>query len=53
MEETPDQGWEERTDAAVTHLLKTALAKDRDAHDKSGARATGGGQLSRPANATP
>ena len=27
IDETPDLGWEERTDAAITHLLKTALAK--------------------------
>ena len=25
---TPEQGWEERTDAAITHLLRTALSKD-------------------------
>ena len=29
VDETPDMGWEERTDAAITHLLKTSLAKDR------------------------
>ena len=30
---------------------RASVAKDRDAHDKSAARAAGGGQLSRPANA--
>ena len=52
VEETVDQGWEERTDAAVTHLLKTALAKDRDAHKEGGGgRSSAHGALARPPNA--
>ena len=43
------KGWEERTDAAITHLLKTALAKDKDgAKDPSRAPS----QLTRPADAS-
>ena len=43
------KGWEERTDAAITHLLKTALAKDKDgAKDPS----RGPSQLTRPADAS-
>jgi hypothetical protein len=41
---------EERTDAAITHLLKTALAKDRDA--AKDARASATATLSRPADAS-
>ena len=28
VDETPDQGWQERTDAALTHLLRTGLSKN-------------------------
>ena len=43
------KGWEERTDAAITHLLKTALAKDKDgAKDPSRPPS----QLTRPADAS-
>ena len=48
VDETPDQGWEERTDASVTHLLKTALSKDGNKE----ARATSNAQLTRPADAS-
>ena len=48
VDETPDQGWEERTDAAVTHLLRTALSKDSS---KEG-RSFGTVQLARPADAS-
>ena len=48
VDETPDQGWEERTDAAVTHLLRTALSKDGS---KEG-RSFGTVQLARPADAS-
>ena len=27
VDDTPEQGWEERVDAAMTHLLRTSLAK--------------------------
>jgi len=49
VEETADLGWEERTDAAVTHLLKTALAKDKD--PGKDARASSQSTLTRPADA--
>jgi len=28
VNDTPDQGWEERTDAAITHLLRSSLSKE-------------------------
>lgn len=28
IDDTPEQGWEERVDAAMTHLLRTSLAKN-------------------------
>lgn len=48
--QTPDLGWEERTDAAITHLLKTSLSKDKDASKdlRSNVQST----LSRPADAS-
>ena len=47
VEETPDQGWEERTDAALAHLLRTAL--DKSSKDTASSTATQ--QLTRPADA--
>jgi len=47
LDETPDQGWEERTTAALTHLLRTGLAKS----GKESA-ATAVQTLSRPTDAT-
>ena len=43
-------GWEERTDAAVTHLLKTALSKGKDAAKDP--RSLGPSSLWRPADAS-
>jgi len=47
LDETPDQGWEERTDSAITHLLKTALAKDKDSKEGRGTTSV---QQHRPAD---
>ena len=49
IDETGDMGWEERTDVAITHLLKTALSKDRDAVKEG--RSSAPSNLSRPADA--
>merc|ERR1712060_640354 len=45
LDETPEQGWEERTIAALTHLLRTGLAKN--AKESSAAAAQ---TLTRPAD---
>ena len=50
VDETPDLGWEERTDAAITHLLKTSLAKDKEGGKD--ARPSAPSTLSRPADAS-
>jgi len=47
VDETPDQGWEERTDAALAHLLRTGLAKS----SKESSSAAAAHQLTRPADA--
>jgi len=47
VDETPDQGWQERTDAALTHLLRAGLSKN----GKEGGAATQATSLTRPADA--
>ena len=47
VDETPDQGWQERTDAALTHLLRSGLSKA----GKEGGAAQQVTSLSRPPDA--
>jgi Bardet-Biedl syndrome 9 protein len=47
VDETPDQGWQERTDAALTHLLRSGLSKN----GREGGAATQATSLTRPADA--
>jgi len=48
VDETPDQGWEERTTASLTHLLRTGLAKA----GKEAPPTVSSQTLTRPADAT-
>jgi len=48
VDDTPDQGWEERTDVAITHLLRTALSKEGGKE----ARSFNAVQLARPTDAS-
>ena len=50
VDETPDFGWEERTDASIMHLLKTALSKDKDGGKDT--RSSAPSTLNRPADAS-
>mmetsp|Transcript_2995 Transcript_2995/g.8358 ORF Transcript_2995/g.8358 Transcript_2995/m.8358 type:complete len:310 (-) Transcript_2995:531-1460(-) len=45
---TPDQGWEESTDAAITYMLRTSLSKD----GSKDMRKSNAAVLSRPADAS-
>ena len=49
VDETLDQGWEERTDAAVTHLLRNTLNKDGGSKETRGFSPA---QLTRPPDAS-